>query len=156
MTYENTPSPFSLRKLIAIALLLGAIFLVAPTFFGIWLPDAARGEVLLIAVADTTNRVLRFRLTQKLNGFKGYTRIFAYTMDDKHWVGMEVGTGQPNLWSARMENSPDYKSLKIFDRDKECLRVEWNSDQNRYVWLKRDGTPLNSKLFSIPDPTPGH
>lgn len=151
MSTENE-KPSLLRKAFVLIVLLGVLPFVVPTFFGLWLPDFVRGEVVLVDETDALNRVKHFRLTQRLQGLDGYTRHFSYTINDKHWYSMTVGTGEPKLWNPRMEHSTDYKSLKIFDRDKEIIRIEWSSQSDRYVWMKSDGSILNSPITPISTP----
>jgi hypothetical protein len=151
MSSENE-KPSLLRKSFVFIVLLGILPLAVPTFFGLWLPDLVRGEMLEIDETDTLNRVKHFRLTQRLEGLNGYIRHFSYTLDDKHWFSMTVGAGEPKLWNPRMEHSSGYKSLKIFDRNDEIIRIEWSSQSDRYVWVKSDGSVIKSTLIPIPAP----
>lgn len=150
MSYEEKRSP--LRKVFTVVFLLGVLPFVVPTFFGVWLPDFVRGDLVIVELVDTTNRILRFKLVQRLQGFDGYTRVFYYTIDDKHWFEMPVGVNEPKLWNSKIESTADYKSLKIVDRGKESIRIEWSSQMDRYVWVRGDGSIINSPIAPSRDP----
>jgi hypothetical protein len=150
MSYEQKRSP--LRKVFAIFFLLGVLPFVVPTFFGIWLPDIMRGDLAVVELVDTTHRILRFKLVQRLQGPDGYTRVFYYTINDKQWFSMPVGVNEPKLWNSKIESSSDYKSLKIFDRGQEKIRIEWSSQMDRYVWVKSNGSIINSSISPARDP----